>query len=169
MAQVYDYLEGYADFYEEVLPVPYALWAPEAADFQVNRDLFVARNVDITGSTTQRGNATVGGTFGTTGAATFGSTVSASGAANLAGGATVGAPGLTVNANSTLNGNTTVNGDLTTNAVTARGDVVVGSGRPAGSLVFGNTGESRIRFPSNPFGGDGDFAEIVYTSGARLK
>lgn len=53
---------------QALFPVPFALHAQEAADFAVNRDLFVARNVDVIGTTRLRGAVTANSSIEATGA-----------------------------------------------------------------------------------------------------
>lgn len=88
-------------------PAPYSMWAARGSDFTVERDLFVDRNADVTGTTRLRGavtadsglnvtgntsttgtlssggNATVGGTLGVGSNATVGGTLGVTGAATL--------------------------------------------------------------------------------------
>lgn len=127
---------------QRLLPVPYALWAPEAADFTVNRDLTVARNVDVTGTTT------------------FRSTTTSTGLATLNGGLVVNGA-TTLNGASTQTGNATITGTATVNGALAARTVSIGAGQTSGGITFANTGETRIDFPNNAFGGAEDGGSIV--------
>lgn len=68
---------------QQLLPVPYAMHSNEAADFTVNRDLTVARSVDITGTSRLRGAVTADSSFAASGAIS-GASVSTTGAINAA-------------------------------------------------------------------------------------
>lgn len=72
---------------QALLPVPFALHAQEAADFAVNRDLLVARNADVTGTTRLRGAVTADSSIAATGALS-GASLSVTGAATVGGAVT---------------------------------------------------------------------------------